>query len=200
MNTPKDTNVDNKFGLPREEFRPMETTSNRKWLRVTLLIAGVVLVSGATIVWWLLQSTFKTKLTSLYYSTQISKEEVPALDASLELEMIPNLEDDLLADLQKASPRTPVKQEPIINPTIETIHAPTGLYHVIAASCIDHDLVMDYAKKLLKKGCSTQIIMPRQPKHFVRLSIAQASTWKEAAKHKNKLQAEFGNKIWIMRY
>ena len=199
MNTPKDTNVDNKFGLPREEFRPMETTSNRKWLRVTLLIAGVVLVSGATIVWWLLKSTFKTKLTSLY-NTQISKEEVPTLNASLELEMIPNLEDDLLADLQKVSKETPVKQETIINPTIETIHAPTGLYHVIAASCIDHDLVMDYAKKLLKKGCSTQIIMPRQPKHFVRLSIAQASTWKEAAKHKNKLQAEFGNKIWIMRY
>ncbi len=197
MNTPKDPNVDNKFGLPREEFRPMETTSNRKWLRVTLLIAGVVLVAGAAIVWWLLQSTLKTKLTSLY-NTQISKEEAP--DASLELDMIPNLEDELLADLQEAAKEAPIKQEVIITPTIETIHAPTGLYHVIAASCIDHDLVMDYAKILLKKGFSTQIIMPKQAKNFVRLSIAQANTWQEASKHKNELQAEFGNKIWIMRY
>jgi hypothetical protein len=49
---------------------------------------------------------------------------------------------------------------------------------------------MDYAKKLLKKGFASKIIIPVQEKQFVRLSIAQASTWKEAKEQMKELQAE----------
>ena len=65
MNTPNETNSNNNFGLPKAEFRPMETTSNRKWLRGTLLIAAIVLVTGGAAVWWLLQNTLKNKAISL---------------------------------------------------------------------------------------------------------------------------------------
>lgn len=199
MNTPNETNSNNNFGLPKAEFRPMETTSNRKWLRGTLLIAAIVLVTGGAAVWWLLQNTLKNKAISLYH-TQVSKEHISATESALPPETATGLDEELLADLQDLAKEVTSKQEPIAIPTIETIHAPTGLYHVIAASCIDQDLVMDYAKKLLKKGFASKIIIPVQEKQFVRLSIAQASTWKEAKEQMKELQAEFGTKIWIMKY
>jgi len=199
MNRNNETNTDNNFGLPRAEFRPLEANSNRKWLRVTLMIAAAVLLLGTAIVWWLLQGTLKNKLTSIHLN-QHSKDEIPQIDNSLELEIAARLEDEMLGDLETLSKELTIQQQEI-TPTIETIDAPTGLYHVIIASCVDYDLVMDYAKKLVKKSISSKIIMPIPGKKpFVRLSVGKHKTFHEASARMHDLKSEYGDSIWVMKY
>lgn len=54
-NKPRDEK-NNDFGLPRAEFKPIETTGNNsRWLRATLIIASILLVIGVGIVFWLFQ-------------------------------------------------------------------------------------------------------------------------------------------------
>jgi hypothetical protein len=199
MNTPKEPKTDNKFGIPKEEFRSIETTGNKKWLRITLLVAGVVLLTGSAIVWWLLNNTLRKK-DNLFYHFQASKNEKIGKNSTLDLDNSYSVDDDLMEDLKDLSKGLTNKQHEIATPTIETINAPTGLYHIIVASCIDHDLIMDYAKKLVTKGFSSKIIASENNKHFVRLSIAQTKTWKEASIQMNELKSEFGNNIWILKY
>ncbi len=199
MNRNNEMNTDNNFGLPRPEFRPLEPNGNRKWLRVTLMIALAVILLGTAIVWWLLQGTLKNKLSSIYHPKN-SKDEIPKIDNRLELEMADRLEDEMAGDLETLSKEFRTQQQEIA-PAIETINSPTGLYHVIAASCVDYDLVMDSAKNLVKKGISSKIIMPIPGKKpFVRLSVAQYKTYKEAAENIQVLKSEHGESIWVMKY
>ncbi len=59
---------------------------------------------------------------------------------------------------------------------------------------------MDYAKKLSKKGVYSKVLTPAQGKHFVRLSVAQAATWKEAKQKADELKADYGDHVWVMKY
>ena len=52
----------NGFGLPRTEFSPLDPSDNNQWRRMTIIIAGIVLVIGAGVIFWLFQrSSSKSK-------------------------------------------------------------------------------------------------------------------------------------------
>ncbi|MHB9147270.1 MAG: SPOR domain-containing protein [Candidatus Amoebophilus sp.] len=53
-NKPQSEN-NNDFGLPKAEFKPIESTGNSQWLKITIIIAGIVLIIGVGIVFWLFQ-------------------------------------------------------------------------------------------------------------------------------------------------
>lgn len=192
------------FGLPKGEFKPIESTENRKWLKTTLIIAGVVLVIGAGLVFWLFKhhAGHKDFVSSTLQRHQEEDEEFKE-DTLIDSEKKHTSHEDSLAELKELSegfppsPNTPEEQG---EPSIMVINAPMGLYHVIISSYIDIDLAMDYAKKLSKKGFHSKIITPTRGKHFVRLSVLQTTTWNEAKQKADELKPEYGANIWIMKY
>lgn len=205
INKPQtDTDNNRGFGLPKGEFRPIEPTENRKWLRTTLIIAGVVLLIGAGIVIWLFKSPSNPR-DLITKNLQKNQEEADRLREEQLTENEKNLssnEADLLELKEFSEEFTEPKhqQEAQQESPIMVINAPTGLYYVIISSYIDIDLAMDYAKKLNKQGIHSKIITPASDKHFVRLSIAQAATWKEAKQKADELKTTYGNQVWVMKY
>jgi len=98
----------------------------------------------------------------------------------------------------------PVEPEPEPEPTkqpgVYEINEPTGRYHVIVASSIDKDLVMDYGKKLAKQGMTCNILKPRGNRKFHRLSVADYVSLNDAALKSEQLKSEFGDEVWVIRY
>ncbi len=83
---------------------------------------------------------------------------------------------------------------------ITTLSERTKRYYVVAASSIDADLVMDYAKKLSDKGVNCKIIPPYGKVKFSRLTIAEGETFADAQKLADNLKAEHGDKLWVIKY
>ncbi|MCZ8020586.1 MAG: SPOR domain-containing protein [Cyclobacteriaceae bacterium] len=84
--------------------------------------------------------------------------------------------------------------------SITTLSERTKRYYVVAASSIDADLVMDYAKKLSDKGVNCKIIPPYGKIKFSRLTIAEGETFDEAQKLADNLKTEHGDKLWVIKY
>jgi cell division septation protein DedD len=103
-------------------------------------------------------------------------------------------------------PEPEPEPEPIVNPEpvrkagLFEINEPTGRYHVIVASSIDRDLVMDYGKKLAKNGMTCNVLAPRGNKKFHRLSVADFVSLNDAALKSEQLKSEFGQEVWVIRY
>jgi hypothetical protein len=207
INKPQ-TDNNSGFGLPKGEFKPIESTENRKWLRTTLIIAGVVLLVGTGIVFWLFKHHGGSKdfMSSTLQRHQEEDEDFKE-EKLAENEKNSGSDDETLSELKELSEDLSSHKH-LHNqahgdqqgPSVMIINAPTGLYHVIIASYIDIDLATDYAKKLSKKGVHSQIITPTHGKHFVRLSVAQATTWKEAKEKADELKPAYGEHIWVMKY
>ena len=80
-------------------------------------------------------------------------------------------------EASKTDETTPVAPATPPPGTIETLSGRTGRYYVVAASSIDGDLIMDYAKKLSAKGVTTKIIPPYGKVNFHRLTIAEGDNY-----------------------
>jgi len=83
---------------------------------------------------------------------------------------------------------------------IETLSGRTGQYYVVVSSDIDDDLIMDYAKKLSKKGISSKIIPPHGKVKFFRLGIAEAGTYSDAQAKADGLKGEYDAGAWVIKY
>jgi hypothetical protein len=83
---------------------------------------------------------------------------------------------------------------------IETLTGRTQRYYVVAASSIDADLVMDYAKKLSSKGVSSKIIPPYGKVKFSRLTVAEGETYADTQKLADGMKGEYGDKLWVIKY
>ena len=90
--------------------------------------------------------------------------------------------------------------EPVKEPGVFEINAPTGRYHVIVASSIDKDLVHDYGEKLAKKGMTCNILAPRGNKKFHRLSVADYVSLNEASIKSEQLKNTLSDDVWVIRY
>lgn len=84
--------------------------------------------------------------------------------------------------------------------TIETLGDRTGRYYVVAASSIDADLIMDYAKELSAKGVTIKIIPPYGKVKFSRLTIAEGDTYANAQKVADGLKGEYTDALWVIKY
>lgn len=84
---------------------------------------------------------------------------------------------------------------------VEALSDRTGKYYVVVASAIDDDLIMDYAKKLSKKGVSSKIIPPFRKTKFSRLAIDSKDTYAEAQAAADAAKGgDYGNEVWVVKY
>jgi hypothetical protein len=84
--------------------------------------------------------------------------------------------------------------------TMETLSDRTGRYYVVAASAVDDDLLMDFAKKLSEKGVSSKLILPFGKHKVFRLTIADGDSFAAAQETANTLKADYGDALWVLKY
>jgi hypothetical protein len=85
--------------------------------------------------------------------------------------------------------------------TIETLTGRSGKYYVVAASSIDGDLIMDYARKLSKKGVTSHIIPPYGKVKFHRLAVADGETYANAQATADGMKGgDYGDHLWVLKY
>jgi hypothetical protein len=84
--------------------------------------------------------------------------------------------------------------------SIETLTDRTKRYYVVAASSIDADLIMDYARKLSAKGVTCKIIPPYGKVKFSRLTIADGDTFAAAQTLADGLKGEYTDALWVIKY
>lgn len=184
-NKPQNDKSEN-FGLPVEDFTPLQSTPNKRWVKVTILIASVALLAGSFLVFWLLQqqsdsiSYLKNQLTNSTEEVITANEtDPPTLEFNLQKQEI-SIEDQ--------------------SQGIAMIEKPTGLYYVVMCSYIDIDLAKDYGKKLIEKGLKVQLILPAKGKNFIRLTVGALPTHAEATMLATELKPTYGEGIWVLKY
>lgn len=84
--------------------------------------------------------------------------------------------------------------------SIQVLTERTGQWHVVVASAIDDDLLMDYARKLSAKGVSSKIIPPFGSTQFYRLTIADGDTYTSTQAIADEYKDEYGDAVWVVKY
>jgi len=82
---------------------------------------------------------------------------------------------------------------------IETLSGRTGQYYVVVSSDIDDDLIMDYAKKLSKKGVNSKIIPPHGKVKFFRIAVAEAGSYSDAQAKADGMKGDYTD-AWVVKY
>lgn len=162
------------------------------WPKVLLVLALLVLAGGLT--WYFVS----------YRPNQL------ALDARRERERLAEAElneqrraaEQAAREREEAAKQTEAQAPPELPAgTIETLTSRSGRYYVIVASSIDGDLIMDYAKKLSKKGVTSHIIPPYGKVQFHRLAVADGDTYASAQATADGMKGgEYGDKLWVLKY
>jgi hypothetical protein len=81
-----------------------------------------------------------------------------------------------------------------------TISESTGRYYIVIESFVDSDMAADYGKDLATKGLSTALLSPQGKRKFHRLTVGDFDTFVAAQEEANKLKAEFGEDLWVLKY
>ena len=85
--------------------------------------------------------------------------------------------------------------------TIETLTGRSGKYYVVVASSIDGDLIMDYARKLSRKGVTSHIIPPYGKVRFHRLAVADGDTYETTQATADGMKGgDYGDNLWVLKY
>jgi len=84
--------------------------------------------------------------------------------------------------------------------TFTTISERTGRYYIVIESFVDSDMAADYGKELAGKGMSTALLSPQGKRKFHRLTVGDFGSFVEAQEDANKLKAEFGDDLWVLKY
>jgi len=182
------------FGLPNTAFRPLES-GRRKWLKMTAIILGFLLMMGAGIFCWFFYYTAAPDLsgeTSIYeaYTAGVPEEDVDTTEDH----------DTTVTYQTEAREALGEKATTPEQGIVTKLNTPQGYYYVIVGSFIDDDLASDYAYRLSKKGVHSILIAPSQGKYFYRVAISRAHTFSEANEKSTALQATYGTGIWVLKY
>ena len=208
----------NSFGLPKATFKPIEPNKSNTWLRITAIIAVIVILIGAGVIYWL----FKRSSSDSFMANALKNRQKEEIQHSLdkELQDLDEVSDEFTEELATPSAdfEEHLKQEathqqaqaPLqdhhrakadaAHGAIREVTAPQGCYYVVISSYIDKDLAMDYAKKLVKQGEQLTIIAPAQGKYFFRLAVDQKPTLQEASQRAAALKDTYGSNIWVLKY
>ncbi|MBU2916157.1 SPOR domain-containing protein [Reichenbachiella agariperforans] len=76
----------------------------------------------------------------------------------------------------------------------------TGVSYIVIASFIDDDLAMDYAKELSAEGKGVKVISPFGNAKRFRVSVADYSTYGDAASQLGSFKSEYGDQVWALKY
>ncbi len=61
-------------------------------------------------------------------------------------------------------------------------------------------MAADYGKELATKGFSTALLSPQGKRKFHRLTVGDYETFVAAQEEANRLKAEFGEDLWVLKY
>lgn len=176
------------------QYTYMQEKEERRSSSAGLWITFVVLLIGGGIAVWVLYFKPRIEAKNKLEAAEKAKQEaerLARLRATDSLNAIAAREQWLADSLANAHPAVG---------TIETLEDRTGAYRVVIASAIDDDLLMDYAKKLSRKGISSKIVPPFGDTKFFRLTIAEGDTWSAAQSLADGLKGEYGDEVWVLRY
>ena len=109
-------------------------------------------------------------------------------------------EEQRLAAEQKANQAADADEIASEEATFATISEPTGRYYIVIESFVDSDMATDYGKELETKGFSTALLSPRGKRKFHRLTMGDFGSFVDAQEGANKLKAEFGEDLWVLKY
>jgi hypothetical protein len=203
------------FGLPQVEFKPIEAGGGT-WLKITAIIVGLVLLIGASFVYWFFYHAPAYNLSMgsrpmpEEQESKAQKNEVGSIDddesakhpaigqgarASKLTKAMETLEGG--EDTKKISASHATKPE---RGTMTRINTPRGCYYIVVGSFIDDDLASDYANKLVQQGVDVMLIAPPQGQYYFRIAIKQANTFRDAHEKVEVLKAMYGTDIWVMKY
>ncbi|MCU0317937.1 MAG: SPOR domain-containing protein [Amoebophilaceae bacterium] len=204
------------FGLPQAEFKPIEAGGG-KWLRITTVLAGLVLIMGVGVVYWFFYRASSSDPTSKAYPThELYKDGVPKANVDSFNGGVPAQHQTVACDEalshSASESETPVEEAHIedvnaspctVKPrggTITSINTSRGHYYVVVGSFIDDDLASDYANRLAQQGVDVTLIAPPQGQYYFRVAIAQRSTLHDAHEKLESLKATYGAGIWVLKY
>jgi hypothetical protein len=109
-------------------------------------------------------------------------------------------EEQRLAAEQAVNEAADVDEQASQESAFTTISESTGRYYIVIESFVDSDMATDYGKGLATKGISTALLSPQGKRKFHRLTVGDFDTFVAAQEEANKLKAEFGEDLWVLKY
>jgi hypothetical protein len=109
-------------------------------------------------------------------------------------------EEERLAAEQSANEAADEDEQASQESTFTTISESTGRYYIVIESFVDSDMAADHGKDLATKGFSTALLSPQGKRKFHRLTVGDFDTFVAAQEEANKLKAEFGEDLWVLKY
>ena len=184
------------FGLPPAEFKPVESPGNKRWVKITILIASITLLVGAGVITWLFypaEATYHLFKKAKNNELEENEEAAIANEQSTQ-ESTTTLSPSLISTAHTTDKTSPTNPIPVID-------APTGMYYVIICSYIDVDLANDYGKKLRdEENRAVKLILPPKGQHFIRLAVAETVSKDEANAMAKALKPTHGKNVWVLKY
>jgi len=173
-------------------YTPEEEPKSNAPIIIAIIIALVLLVAGFLIY----QYVYKPKAEKAK-KEQLAKQEADKKRKDEEARLAKEKEEAERKRLE--GEKTQVVETPSAG-TIETLSERTGRYYVVISSDIDDDLIMDFAKKIIKEGTSVSIIPPFGKKKFYRLATGKFDTFADAQANADQLKSKYGDDIWVIKY
>lgn len=164
------------------------------WPRV-LLIVLFILAAGGGAAWYFLRYKPK-KAQELLAQQELAAQQEAERKERARLDSIAGVAREREQRLADSIANAQLSREGVI----EMLEGRTGRYHVVIASAIDDDLLMDYARKLSQRGVSSKIIPPFGNVKFYRLAVADGDTFASAQTVADGLKGEYGEGVWVLRY
>jgi hypothetical protein len=166
------------------------------WPKALAILLGIIVVVGGAL-WYFMYHQPKQEEERRLAAAQLA-----ASDAAFQKERARQDSLKLIEDARNrriSDSLAAIVAKPAIG-TIEMLEGRTGKYHVVVASNIDDDLLMDYAKELSAKGISSKIIPPHGKVRFFRLSIEEGDTYASMQAQADAIKDNYGNKVWVTKY
>jgi cytoskeletal protein RodZ len=190
----EDVSTDEPKQEERYVYTPPVEEKSKAPIVIGLVIAAVILIAG-----FLIYNYVYVPGQERAKQEEIAKKK--AADEKAAKDKQARLEREREADRQKAiaDSLAIANAKPAVG-AIEVLSQRTRRYYVVISTAIDDDLVMDYAKKLSKKGVATKIIPPFGNTKFTRLAIADHDTYAKAQTNADEAKATYSNEVWVVRY
>jgi predicted nucleic acid-binding Zn-ribbon protein len=176
---------------PKPSYVPPEPESN-----APKIIAFVVIVVIATVAIWYFG----------FYRPQVAAEKarIEAADNKAKADALAaekkRAAEQRLAAEEAVNEAADVDEQASQESIFSTISESTGRYYIVIESFVDSDMAADYGKELATKGFSTALLSPQGKRKFHRLTVGDYETFVAAQEEANRLKAEFGEDLWVLKY
>ncbi|WP_109829971.1 SPOR domain-containing protein [Reichenbachiella versicolor] len=172
-----------------------------------IIIGVVVIAVAASAMLWFSKNSddddkklAKTEVKKVVPKKKAEEKVDEVVDKPEETTEVPNKE--VIVDSPEEQVSTSVVQNTDLDEegTIIKVSERTSQSYIIIGSFIDEDLAMDYAKTIIKKGNSVKVLQPYGKSKRYRVSIADFSSYGDAASQLESYKGQYGDQIWALKY